>query len=199
MPDQLSLIGFDDVQAAALVTPPLTTIRQPMADIGAWATRLLDQLVNGKPVAQQAHRAAPEVVVRSSSAPAPGEYSPGRDARTGKLVVAPAGHLSRRRETMKRKKQRLSTGWFRGFTLIELLVVIAIIAILRQSCFRCSPKLGKQRERRAALVTCASSGWVSKCATQDYDGKYPFWNWGSNGQGGGNMVSLLACRDLPFH
>lgn len=69
VPDQLSLVGFDDIQSAALVTPPLTTVRQPMAEIGAWATRLLDQLIDGKPADQQAHRATPEVVVRSSTAP----------------------------------------------------------------------------------------------------------------------------------
>lgn len=73
VPDQLSLVGFDDIQAAPLVTPPLTTVRQPMADIGAWATRLLEQLIEGKPVAQQAHRATPEVVVRGSSAPINGQ------------------------------------------------------------------------------------------------------------------------------
>ncbi len=71
VPEQLSIVGFDDTPAAALVTPPLTTIRQPMARIGAWATRLLGDRIDGVPVAQQAHRASPELVIRATTAPPP--------------------------------------------------------------------------------------------------------------------------------
>jgi len=41
VPEDLSVLGFDDLTAASLVSPPLTTIRQPLAQIGACAARLL--------------------------------------------------------------------------------------------------------------------------------------------------------------
>lgn len=41
VPDQLSIVGFDDLASSRFLTPPLTTIRQPMRDIGARAVNLL--------------------------------------------------------------------------------------------------------------------------------------------------------------
>ena len=43
IPDDLSVIGFDDVQESAWSTPPLTTIQQPIAEMGAAAFRMLHQ------------------------------------------------------------------------------------------------------------------------------------------------------------
>lgn len=68
VPEQLSIVGFDDTPAASMVTPPMTTIRQPMARIGEWATRLLVDRIDGVPVDRLAHRARPELVVRGSTA-----------------------------------------------------------------------------------------------------------------------------------
>jgi LacI family transcriptional regulator len=69
VPGQLSVVGFDDIPAAALVTPQLTTVRQPLTEIGEKATRMLVSLIEGKPQEQTGHREAPELVVRGSSAP----------------------------------------------------------------------------------------------------------------------------------
>ena len=45
VPDDVSVVGFDDIQNSAYISPPLTTVRQPMRKIGAIAARtLLDQL-----------------------------------------------------------------------------------------------------------------------------------------------------------
>lgn len=41
VPSQLSLVGFDDIPEARLLTPALTTVRQPLAEIGRLATQLL--------------------------------------------------------------------------------------------------------------------------------------------------------------
>lgn len=47
-PDDVSVMGFDDIRIAAYLQPPLTTIAQPKADIGRFAARtLLDILENG--------------------------------------------------------------------------------------------------------------------------------------------------------
>ncbi|HEU4692832.1 MAG TPA: LacI family DNA-binding transcriptional regulator [Vicinamibacterales bacterium] len=71
VPDDLSIVGFDDIRFARYLDPPLTTIAQPMRQIGEGTVKLLLQILQGE--------GAPEsvtlphvVVVRSSTAPPPG-------------------------------------------------------------------------------------------------------------------------------
>ena len=45
VPNDISILGFDDVEAAAVASPPLTTIRQPVREIGMTAARLLIQQI----------------------------------------------------------------------------------------------------------------------------------------------------------
>ena len=72
----------------------------------------------------------------------------------------------------------------RGFTLIELLVVIAIIAILAAILF---PVFAKAREK-ARQASCQSNLKQIALAflmyMQDYDGRWPKWQWGAVGGGG---------------
>ena len=70
VPDDLSLIGFDDVPRAALWDPPLSTIRQPLIDKGRVAADLLLELIDGRP--SRRIELPIELVVRSSTAPPPG-------------------------------------------------------------------------------------------------------------------------------
>jgi LacI family transcriptional regulator len=49
VPQQMSLIGFDDMPFGNLLTPPLTAIRQPVDQIGRQGFQLLLQLLNGEP------------------------------------------------------------------------------------------------------------------------------------------------------
>jgi DNA-binding LacI/PurR family transcriptional regulator len=51
VPEDVSLVGFDDIPFAAYVDPPLTTIRQPKDEMGRLATRMLLDLLDGKQVA----------------------------------------------------------------------------------------------------------------------------------------------------
>ena len=70
VPGDISIVGFDDVPMAAYANPPLTTMRQPIAEMGALAANtLIDQLEN---IAQPgAHIRLPtQLVVRQSSGPA---------------------------------------------------------------------------------------------------------------------------------
>lgn len=67
IPGQLSLVGVDDRPVSALVTPPLTTVRQPFEEIGRRATRLLVDLIAGEGVAPATERFAPRLVVRGST------------------------------------------------------------------------------------------------------------------------------------
>lgn len=47
IPDDIAVIGFDDLREASLTTPPLTTIRQPIGELGRTMARLLLQRLDG--------------------------------------------------------------------------------------------------------------------------------------------------------
>lgn len=67
VPDDVLLAGFDDVQLAALLTPPLTTVRQPCTDIGARAfATLVRRIANPHAEPQEICLSAP-LVVREST------------------------------------------------------------------------------------------------------------------------------------
>lgn len=65
VPEQLSVIGFDDIMVASYVTPALTTIRQPKAELGRLATRTLLDLFDNRPVYN--HTLLPTLTVRAST------------------------------------------------------------------------------------------------------------------------------------
>ena len=71
VPDQCSVIGFDDVATSAIYTPSLTTVRQPMETMGASAVGVVLDGINAvleKREATASHRkVAPELVVREST------------------------------------------------------------------------------------------------------------------------------------
>jgi LacI family transcriptional regulator len=71
VPDQCSVIGFDDVAPAALYTPALTTVRQPMEGMGSLAVSIVLDGINGvqekRDVAPLHRKVAPELVVREST------------------------------------------------------------------------------------------------------------------------------------
>lgn len=68
VPHDLSVIGFDNVPESALASPPLTTIMQPLQQMGAEALLLLVDLIAG--VERDTHVRLPtELVVRASCAP----------------------------------------------------------------------------------------------------------------------------------
>jgi LacI family transcriptional regulator len=70
VPEDLSVIGFDDLIEAQVISPPLTTVRQPVTAMGATALRALLDLRLGLPVARRMELAT-ELVVRASVADAP--------------------------------------------------------------------------------------------------------------------------------
>jgi DNA-binding LacI/PurR family transcriptional regulator len=71
VPDELSLVGFDDSPAASLATPPLTTVAQPHEEKGRLATKWLLEAIGNGEVGQERRAILPtELVVRESTAPA---------------------------------------------------------------------------------------------------------------------------------
>lgn len=69
IPEQMSVIGFDDVQLSALVTPTLTTIHQPLAEMGRTATSMLLRLIAGEPLDSIRAELTTSLIVRESCAP----------------------------------------------------------------------------------------------------------------------------------
>jgi len=71
VPDDLSVVGFDDTQVARLTSPPLTTVRQPLREMGALALRAALRLAAGEKLDSHHVELATELVVRGSTAPPP--------------------------------------------------------------------------------------------------------------------------------
>jgi DNA-binding LacI/PurR family transcriptional regulator len=72
VPRDLSIVGWDDVAYAELVTPPLTTVRVPRYELGQIAARRLLALLGGQPAAAPDSPLPLELVRRASCGPAPG-------------------------------------------------------------------------------------------------------------------------------
>jgi len=73
--EDVSVIGFDDIPMAATVYPPLTTVRQPMLQMGASAIELLIAQLEGDSVIASQREFATELVIRQSTAKAPAKNS----------------------------------------------------------------------------------------------------------------------------
>ncbi len=69
VPGDLSVVGFDDLEVAELVTPPLTTVRQPLAEMGRMAVSLLTRLLDGQRLEALKVELATKLIVRGSTAP----------------------------------------------------------------------------------------------------------------------------------
>jgi DNA-binding LacI/PurR family transcriptional regulator len=70
VPRDVSLIGFDDILAAEFQSPALTTIRQPLAQMGMLAADVLLKRIAANDTHPQIVQVAPELIVRESTAPA---------------------------------------------------------------------------------------------------------------------------------
>jgi DNA-binding LacI/PurR family transcriptional regulator len=66
VPDDVAVVGFDDVREAQLTSPPLSTIRQPVNDLGRTMTRMLLARIGGEDVARRT--VLPVELVRRQSA-----------------------------------------------------------------------------------------------------------------------------------
>lgn len=67
VPDDVSVVGFDDVPEAVRVTPALTTVAQPIQQMGAEAIRLLIDLMAGREVPDEHLRLPTHLVERGST------------------------------------------------------------------------------------------------------------------------------------
>jgi len=70
VPADLSVVGFDDLPEAQWSSPPLTTVRQPLAEMGGLAARTILRLARGETLQVPRVELATELIVRDSTAPA---------------------------------------------------------------------------------------------------------------------------------
>jgi LacI family transcriptional regulator len=84
IPEDVSVVGFDDLPVAQWVGPPLTTIRQPLVDMAVAAAELVLSMAAGEEPAQSRVELATELIVRESTAapsrPTDGHSQPPLDA-----------------------------------------------------------------------------------------------------------------------
>ncbi|MFB9450256.1 LacI family DNA-binding transcriptional regulator [Dactylosporangium vinaceum] len=73
VPEQLSVVGFDDSVYMPMMDPPLTTVRQPIAAIGVAAVNALVAQIERRPVSLDEELFEPELIVRGSTAAAPAD------------------------------------------------------------------------------------------------------------------------------
>lgn len=72
VPEDVSVVGFDDIQSAAFQNPALTTVRQPLREMGRAAAEILLKRIN-RPgsILHDKHTVEPELVIRETTGPAP--------------------------------------------------------------------------------------------------------------------------------
>ncbi|TQJ34610.1 LacI family DNA-binding transcriptional regulator [Arthrobacter sp. SLBN-122] len=68
VPEDVSVLGFDDLPEARWASPPLTTVRQPLADMGKLAARTVLRMVHGEAVDSPRVELATRLVTRESTA-----------------------------------------------------------------------------------------------------------------------------------
>jgi LacI family transcriptional regulator len=71
VPEDLSVVGFDDSTIARIAVPAITTVRQPLEEIGRMAATLLTRMIDGQKVDPIRLELGARLIVRDSTAPAP--------------------------------------------------------------------------------------------------------------------------------
>ena len=66
VPDDISIIGYDNIHASRFYAPPLTTIHQSKSRLGVQAVNLLFERINHKSEQRETIEIHPELVVRKS-------------------------------------------------------------------------------------------------------------------------------------
>jgi LacI family transcriptional regulator len=69
VPGDLSVVGFDDTELSVIVTPQLTSVRQPLAEMGRMGVSLLIRILEGQRVDALRVELATKLVVRESTGP----------------------------------------------------------------------------------------------------------------------------------
>ena len=101
VPEQIAVVGFDDIEAARFVFPPLTTVHQPLFDQGREAVRIVLEQLRDPGIPELARRHT-ELVTRSSCGCLPGHVA------TGKGSDAPPPNLGFDSALLRRRQHILA-------------------------------------------------------------------------------------------
>jgi DNA-binding LacI/PurR family transcriptional regulator len=71
VPERMSVIGFDDIPSTTIVSPSLTSVRQPLFDMGRVATTMLMRLITGEPLDSSRVELPTTLITRESCASLP--------------------------------------------------------------------------------------------------------------------------------
>jgi len=96
VPEELSVVGVDNIAEASHFWPPLTTVYQPLADAGVLAVKAIDQQITRSRQTRRSHEPLPEMtllrpelIIRESSRSGPPVHFP--VPRTDELVLPATG------------------------------------------------------------------------------------------------------------
>jgi LacI family transcriptional regulator len=101
VPDELSIVGFDDIELSAYTSPPLTTVAQPKERIGALAVDMLLERVGGKRRDARKVVLQPELRVRASTARHASFREPSAPGAPAPSSAAPASSAAPSTENRK--------------------------------------------------------------------------------------------------
>ncbi len=85
VPQDISVVGFDDIEGASYHNPSLTTIRQPLNQIGVVASRILLQRIRGQATFPDSVPIQPELIVRESTSAPSSRNAGGGDGRGSRI------------------------------------------------------------------------------------------------------------------
>jgi LacI family transcriptional regulator len=89
VPEDLSVVGFDDLPIARWASPPLTTIWQPLAEMGTAAARMLGHLIEDRAPHPKRVELSTELIVRASTSPPLSSRAASPAGKPGRRVVDP--------------------------------------------------------------------------------------------------------------
>ncbi len=67
VPNDISVVGYDDLTIASFIEPPLTTVRQPTYKVGIQAIKILEKLINKEKLSNKKKVFIPELIIRVSA------------------------------------------------------------------------------------------------------------------------------------
>jgi len=104
VPQDISVVGFDDVPAAVFSNPELTTVRQPLHRMGQIAAKILIDRIERKAEFQPRIVIEPNLIVRASTGPAPTSFSREVDSKLAHAIFN-GGSTTTPRVTNSRRRQ----------------------------------------------------------------------------------------------
>jgi DNA-binding LacI/PurR family transcriptional regulator/spermidine/putrescine-binding protein len=159
VPDDISVVGFDDIPLAGYFDPPLTTIRLPAFELGRAAGAALLDRVHGREV--NARTVLPtELVIRSSTGPPRRRHRRSRD----RPADEPLAHARRRRDTrsntsaQERKESQHMTGIHSRSRPLALVAVVAMLVAACGGNATPSPTSGAQMSEAPGATTSTQIG-----------------------------------------